>query len=155
MWPGEVIPKAGDNVTILCDWTVLINIDPEPMNFFIVDGDVVVDDSRDINVTAKAIHIRAGSLTVGSSDTRFVHKFTFQLNGGRYDSYYGVDPLLMANKLFVVTGSLALYGKTPSSISTYLTSTASKGSNTIYVGSSSDWKEGDSLALYPSFSNTD
>lgn len=124
MWPNETVPKAGDNVTINCDWTVLINVSPESMNYFIVDGDLVVDDSININITAKVFHIRAGSLNVGSSGNPYTHNFTIQINGKKHDSSYYVDPLLAGNKLFIVTGSLNLYGNKPGTLFTELTQTA-------------------------------
>lgn len=154
MWPNETVPKAGDNVTIYCDWTVLINVNPEPMGNFIVDGDLVVDDSMDINITAKSIFIRAGSLTVGSPSAPFNHSFIFQVNGNKFDNYYDVDPLISGNKLFVVTGLLNLYGKKPSTKVSYLTRTSLSGSNAIYVASSSGWAVGDALSLSPSFSSS-
>lgn len=125
------------------------------MNYFIVDGDLVVDDSIDINITAKVVHIRAGSLNVGSAGSPYTHNFTIQINGKKQDSIYYVDPLLAGNKLFIVTGSLALYGTKPGAIYTELTQTALHNSNTIYVASSNGWKVGDYLALYPSFSNAE
>lgn len=123
------------------------------MNYFIVDGDLVVDDSININITAKIVHIRAGSLTVGEPGTPFIHNFTIQINGNQLDPNYYLDPLLSGNKLFIVTGSLALYGNKPSTVYTELTQTALKRATQIYVAAQSGWKIGDSLALYPSFSN--
>jgi hypothetical protein len=61
-----VVPRAGDNVTINGNWTVKLNVDPAALNYLIIDGDVFADDTRDVNITANAIHVRAGSIIAGS-----------------------------------------------------------------------------------------
>lgn len=53
----------------------------------------------------------------------------------------------------VVTGSLNLFGKPPSTVQTFLTKTAFKGDTSVYLNSTSDWAVGDTLAISPSFSN--
>jgi hypothetical protein len=119
----------------------------------IIDGTLVADDTRNVNITANAIFIRAGNITAGSSSDAFQHQFTIQINGHKEDVGYYIDPIIAGSKYFVVTGSLNLYGKTPSTISTYLTQSAFSGSSTINVGSSTGWVVGDSIAIAPSFSN--
>jgi hypothetical protein len=81
-----------------------------------------------------------------------MHKLTFKLNGQKTSNVFTVDPMLSANKLFVVSGSLNLYGNAPSSVSTVLTQNALKGSSTLFVSDSTDWIAGDTLVLSPSFS---
>jgi hypothetical protein len=73
----------------------------------------------------------------------FTHKITFQLNGNKKDSGYVIDPFIAGNKMFVVTGSLQLYGLSPATVWTRLSSTAFAGSNSINVLSSSGWNVGD------------
>ena len=114
-------------MTIQCDWTMRININPKRIGRLIVDGDLVVDDSIDVNLTANSIWIRAGSLTVGNSTNPFTHKFDIQINGNSLSPADSIDPLVTVNKYLVVTGSLALYGAKPSSTVTYLKQTANKG----------------------------
>jgi hypothetical protein len=149
-WPNSVVPQAGDNVTVNGNWTVLLDIDPNPLNYLVVDGTLVADDSRNVNITANSIHIRAGNITAGSPGNPFLHNFTIQLNGKKTDNGFYIDPIISANKFLVVTGSLNLYGKTPGTVTTYLAQTALKGSSTIFVGSSTDWNVGDTLVLSPS-----
>jgi hypothetical protein len=54
----------------------------------------------------------------------------------------------------VVTGSVKLYGKAPTIVSTRLTASAFAGDTTMTVISSTDWAVGDTLALAPSFSSS-
>lgn len=140
-------------MTVNGNWTVLMDVDPAPAAYLIIDGTLVFDDSRNVNITADSIFIRAGNVTVGSPSAPFQHNLTIRINGLRQDSGYIVDAIVSANKFFVVTGSLNLYGIAPRTVTTCLTKTALKGSSTIYVASSTDWKVGDTIALAPSFSN--
>ena len=45
---------------------MILDVDPSPLGKLIIDGDLIADDSRDVNITAKFIHIRAGSFIAGS-----------------------------------------------------------------------------------------
>ena len=78
-----------------------------------IDGDVIADDTRDVNITAKSIHIRAGNLSAGSPSTPFLHKLTIQITNNRDATQYSIDELIGGNKFIVVTGSLNLYSKYP------------------------------------------
>lgn len=80
-WPNGTIPGPGDDVFINGNWTVLLDMDPRPANFMVIDGTLIADDSRDIRIPAKAIHIRAGNVSIGSANNPFNHKFTIELLG--------------------------------------------------------------------------
>lgn len=151
-WPNGVVPQPGDNVTLNGNWTVVLDVDPNPLNNFTIDGTLIADDSRDVTIIANFIHIRAGNFTAGSPGTPFMHNLTFQLNGQKTSPVFTVDPLLSANKLFVVSGSLNLYGNAPSSVSTHLSQSALINTTTLFVGDSTGWAAGDTLVLSPSFS---
>jgi len=151
-WPNGTLPKAGDNVTLNGNWTVVLDVDPAPLNYFVIDGTLIADDTRDVNITANSIHIRAGNITAGSLANPFFHNLVIQLNGAKTDNGFYIDPIIAGNKYMVVTGSLNLYGNAPSTVSTYLTKTAFKGDRAIYVSSSAGWALGDTLVISPSFS---
>ena len=121
------------------NWTILLDMDPYPANYMIIDGTVVADDTRDVYITAKSIHIRAGNISVGNPTNPFTHKFTIQINNTQDDPGWVIDPLIAGNKYIAVTGSLNLYGSPPSSVITGLTQTAFANSTLIYVGSSAGW----------------
>lgn len=146
------MPTAGQNVTVNGNWTLILDINPSTINFLIIDGTLIIPDDQDITITANSIFIRAGNLTAGSPSTPFTHQLKFQIIGSKADHGFFINPIIATNKFFVVTGSLNLYGVTPSTVITALTSTAVAGSSTINVASSSDWQVGDTLALGPSFS---
>ncbi len=151
-WPGGVIPQTGDNVTLNGNWTVLLDMDPNPINYFVIDGTLIADDTRDVNITANSIHVRAGNITAGSSASPFMHNFVIQINGQKTDNGFYIDPVIAGNKYMVVTGSLNLFGVAPATVSTYLTKTAFSGDRTLYVDGSKGWRVGDTLVISPSFS---
>lgn len=142
-WPNGVLPQAGDNVTLNGNWTVILDIDPAVLNYFIIDGTLVADDTRDVNITANSIFIRAGNLTAGSTGTPFIHKMTIQINGQKTDTGYTIDPIVAGNKFMVVTGILNLHGNAPGSTITTLSQPARAGATTISVSSSTGWAVGD------------
>ena len=152
MWPNGVLPQAGDNVTIDKNWTVLLDVDPAPLNYLIVDGNLFADDTRDVNLTANSIHVRLGNITAGNPTTNFYRNFVIQINGNRSDNGFYIDPIVAGNKYFVITGSLNLNGISPATVTTVLTQTAFRGDRVINVAASIDWRVGDTLVLSPSFS---
>jgi hypothetical protein len=142
-----------DNVTVNGNWTVLLDVDPAPLNYFVIDGTLIADDTRDVNITARSIFIRAGNVTAGSSTAPFMHKLTIQISNTKDDHGWYIDPLVAGNKYIVVTGSLNLFGVAPTTVTTSLTAPATKGDKVISVASSTDWAVGDVLALSPSYGN--
>lgn len=146
-----MVPPPGADVVVNGNWTVLLDVDPNALNNLTIDGTLVADDTRDVNITANFIHIRAGNFTAGSKTSPFLHKLTFQINGQKTTTTFIIDDILTANKLFAVTGSLNLFGNAPNTVSTYLTQTAAKATSTLNVGSSDGWVVGDMLVLSPSF----
>lgn len=56
--------------------------------------------------------------------------------------------------MLIVTGTLSLYGKPPTTTWSYLKSTVYKTNTTISVTNCSDWKIGDQLVIGPTFTNS-
>lgn len=150
-WPNGTVPAANENVTVNGNWTVLLDVDPAPANYLIIDGTLVADDTRDVNITARSIFIRAGNVTAGSPSAPFMHKFTIQISNTKEDHGWYIDPLVAGNKYIIVTGSLNLYGVAPTTVQTSLTQSAFAGDSMIYVAASTDWQVGDKIALSPSY----
>lgn len=107
-----------------------MDIDPAPIEFLTIDGDVIIQDV-DRNITCDSIWIRAGSLSAGNASVPFQSKLTIQINGNKNDPGYVFDDSLVGNKIFVVTGKLNLYGVAPATVSTKLTKIALKGDTSI------------------------
>jgi hypothetical protein len=69
-----------ENVTVNANWTILLDMDPNPANYMIIDGTVIAEDTRDVVITAKSIHIRAGNISAGSAQSPFTHNFLIRIN---------------------------------------------------------------------------
>jgi hypothetical protein len=84
------MPEDGDDLTIACSWTILMDMNPERIGNFIIDGDVTVANNvtEDINITADFIYIRRGSLTAGSLAAPFPRNLTIQINGNSSSPNY-------------------------------------------------------------------
>lgn len=50
-WPGERMPLPGENVTVNGNWTIIMDVDPAPCGFMQIDGEVIIEDKEDRNVT--------------------------------------------------------------------------------------------------------
>lgn len=151
-WPTGEIPAAGENVTIPGEWNLLIDMDPNPINFFEIQGDVYVDE-RDTVIMAKSIWLRSGSFRAGNSTNPFGYKLDFIINGTSSDLPWAISPTYSGNKFFLVTGKLYLYGQPVGLTRSRLTQAAQSGSTLIKVEDASTWTVGDTLAMTPSFSN--
>ena len=157
-WPNERLPMAGENVTIHGNWTMLLDINPEPLQQLVIDGDLVLDSQRNsnVNITAESIWIRAGTLKTGETTDPFNGTVTIQLNGNKEDIGFVFDRTLtgqpvQGSKQFIVNGKLHLYGEMPSTIWTRLIAFAHKGDTTIQVAEANDWQIGDVIVIGPSF----
>lgn len=144
------MPNANDNITINGNWTIIMDVDPAPISYLTINGDVLVGD-RNTAITAKGIWIRAGSLNAGNASSPFNNTLTITLNGNKDDRTFVVDPSLAPNKYMVVTGTLNLYGPAPSTVWTRLTAKAAAGATTISVASTSGWAIGDEIVIGPTF----
>lgn len=131
-----------------------MDIDPAPCEFMEIDGDVIIQNGTDRNITCNSIWIRAGSLTAGSADAPFTNNLTIQINGNKSDPGYVYDPALEGNKLFVITGQLTLYGVAPTTTSANLIAIANQGDTSITVDAVTGWNVGDEIVIAPSFFNS-
>lgn len=84
-----------------------MDMSPDPMEFFMVDGDVIIPPNlAEVNITAASIWIRAGSLKAGNSSGDFPGKIKIEITGNNGDAGYALTPDIAGNKLFVVHGRL-------------------------------------------------
>lgn len=141
-------------MTVNGNWTIIMDVDPAPCGFMQIDGDVIIEDKEDRNITCDSIWIRAGSLKAGTASQPFTNQITIQLNGLKNDPGYTFDPALQGNKIFVITGELYLYGTSPATLYTKLISSAAPGDSQISVESATGWAVGDTIVLSPSFSSS-
>ena len=157
-WPGGNLPADGDNVTIPGPWTIIMDMQPAEMEFWHIDGKVIISKALDdVTITAKSIWIRAGELETEKDPDLgyFPGTLTFKLMGEKRDMGYAFTPSLAGNKYFLNTGILKLYGQTPATTWTRLKATAHATDTSITVGSTSGWSIGDQIVIGPTYSNAD
>jgi len=152
-WPNNQVPGPNMDVHVHGNWTMLLDVDPAPAGKITIDGDLFADDTRDINITAKSIHIRAGNVTAGSASSPFLHKFTIQITNNKNATQYSIDELVGGNKFIVVTGSLNVFAKHPETTQTTLTKSAFVGNTSIEVSAVNEWNVGDEIGISPSYGN--
>ena len=127
-WPEGRLPLPGENVSIHGNWTILMDVDPAEMEFFYVDGDVIIPESNlEVTIKADSIWVRAGSIKAGNASVPHPGSITFEITGSKNDVGYVMTPDVGGTKLFVVHGALELYGRAPSTKWTKLKSSAVAG----------------------------
>ena len=153
-WPENRLPAAGENVTIEGPWTMIMDVDPAPIEYLLIEGDLAIPSNRaTANLIVDSMWIRSGSLKAGNSSTPFTGDLTIQINGNKNDPGYVFTPEVVGNKQVLVTGDLHLYGVAPSTTWTRLKSFANQGDTSITVDSVSGWNVGDQIVLGPSFNS--
>lgn len=46
------MPVDGDNITIPCEWTVMMDMNPARIAYFEINGDVIIPDTLDVTIVA-------------------------------------------------------------------------------------------------------
>lgn len=71
-WPGGYVPKDYEDVTIPGEWTILVDIQPSIMGYWLIKGDVIVPSSNSaVHFKANNIWIQTGSLQAGISTAAY------------------------------------------------------------------------------------
>ena len=151
-WPGGVVPVFNAAVSVPSAWTLIVDVDTAPLQNLTVDGDMLIY-GRDTIISAQAIWIRFGSFSAGNSTSPLEPALSFVLNGARLGANFTVASNIIANKLFVLSGRLELYGPAPAVTWTILTAQLAAGQTSMTVSSTTGWAVGDDIVIAPSFNN--
>lgn len=151
-WPGGVVPSANSSAYVPSNWTLIVDVDTSALSNLTVDGDMLVY-GRDTVITAQSIWIKNGSFSAGNSTSLLEPVLTFIINGTRTGANFTVASNITANKFFVVSGRLELYGPAPATTWTRLTAQLAANTTSMTVVSVADWAVGDDLVIAPSFAN--
>lgn len=153
------------NVTIPCDWNMIINADPSASvagtakiiaHNITVIGILTVDITiTELTLSTKSLNIHTGQFIVGTKDARFAGKFHLELMGIRVDDpLYTIDEFVdVGNKVISVIGALRLYGKAPATTAGRLTKNIAAGDFTFTVDSADGWEVGHEIVLSASGRN--
>jgi hypothetical protein len=60
-------------------------MNPLPMDYLVIDGDLFIEDTQDFNITVNNMWIKSGTVHAGSKNKPFTHNLVFQINGERRD----------------------------------------------------------------------
>lgn len=136
-WGGR-IPTAGASVRIAAGETVMLDVQPPPLERLVVDGTLLVPD-RDLTLRAGGIFVR-GTFRAGTPAQPITHRVSILLDSAGSDG----------GAFTVNAGGRLLLAGAPVTSWTKLRSTALPGSHTIAVDDTAGWKAGDRIAIAPS-----
>lgn len=72
------MPLPGDNVTVNRSWTLIMDVQPAPIDHLKVDGDVIISENLgNVKITANSIWIGNGSIKAGDESTPYPGNLTF------------------------------------------------------------------------------
>ena len=137
---------AGDFAIIQKGQTMLLDTDTEVLKILLIKGGTFIfDDEKDIHLQAEFILITGGgTFQVGTEEHPFQHKATITMHGHVRSKEL---PVFGAKGIALREGTLDLHGKHVPITWTHLASTATAGSNQIYLMKAVTWKTGDNIVL--------
>ncbi|KAJ1555133.1 Fibrocystin-L [Nowakowskiella sp. JEL0078] len=139
MFNGDIWIQSGQNVFL--DTSITINN-------LLIQGTLQLDDSQDINITAKSILILGGSLIIGSADQPFQHSVKITINGDKSDKSVALsDQIILGSKYIAVLGTLQIYGIPRNVVWTTLAETAVANSSMLVLSKSVDWNPGEKIVI--------
>ncbi len=83
-WPGGIVPRAGDNLTIPVGQRMVLDVSPPELGGITIDG-VLAFDRRDLSLTAEWILVK-GALEIGTEASPFADQARITLTGLRGSS---------------------------------------------------------------------
>ncbi len=143
-WGGR-LPQAGEDVVIPAGRTILIDLSPPPLRSVRIDGALVFDAERHIELTAGAVTLtRADSrFAAGSPSTPHPTRAVLTLSARHLPA---PDADCGTQGLCVKAGTLAFFGA-PRTAWTRLAATAARGATSITLTAAAGWRVGDRLVL--------
>lgn len=147
-WPSGKVPVDGDRVTILPEWTMILDCNTAVMSFLEVNGILQFDNTTSVRLNADMIHVRRGKILSGTQGYPLLPNITHEIViSGTFTSLaYAFDPAIeVVNKAFIITGEMQLYGAKRKSW-VHLVQNAYAGEDTIFV-ERVNWQPGDQIVL--------
>jgi hypothetical protein len=170
-WPDQEgrdinVPAAGEDATVLWEWTMILDVDTAVLRFLYVEGALVFDRRREsTSLRASSILIYPGALVkAGSVGSAYMGKATIELHGSRLSPMLplaeldvmalGTQGVSIGPKALVVLGELSLYGTPRSRPWSRLLQPVSagtsdgSGSTLLHVeGRVDDWLPGEDIVV--------
>ena len=67
-------PKENDWVSIPAEVTIILDYSPPPLGGIILEGTLIFEDLKDIELIAGSIVVRGGKLQIGTEEKPFMHR---------------------------------------------------------------------------------
>ncbi|XP_021369085.1 fibrocystin-L-like isoform X2 [Mizuhopecten yessoensis] len=145
-WGGGPLPGDGDFVIIQPGQTIYLDTTTAILKILLIQGgQVIVDDSQDLELNAEIILITDGGLLqVGTEENPFSHKMNITLHGHVRSKEL---PIYGTKVLAVREGTLDLHGKPTLITWTMLAETAAADTDSINLEKAVDWNIGDTIVI--------
>ncbi|KAL4484574.1 hypothetical protein ABPG74_019751 [Tetrahymena malaccensis] len=152
--PGVVLNSQGNSTLYIpCPWEVIVDQDITQFTQIIVEGNLRVDPTKNVNVQANGMWLRGGMFIAEGSTpgTPFTNSLTITLTGNRdQPTQFQVDSQIdVGNKVILNTGNFTLLGNPPATTATRLAASINPGDKSINVISASGWSLGDVISVAP------
>jgi plastocyanin len=141
---GAQVPQAGAAVRIPAGKSVLLDVSPPPLAGITLDGQLIFDASKDLNLSADWIMVHGGGkLQIGTAQQPYLRRAAITLTGKA-----GEDVMGMGTKFVgaMMGGKIEIYGEDRVSW-TQLAATASAGAGQITLKEAVDWRAGETLVI--------
>ncbi len=139
------MPAAGEPVLIPVGAQVILDVDPPPLAGLTIEGELLFDDKRDVQLSVDWIFLR-GSLRAGSAESPFTHQAVITFKA---DDPEETINTMGTRGLMVMGGRLHLFGTAPDVVWTTLGGHAEAGAETLQLAASVNWSTGDEIVIAP------
>ena len=162
-WANQEPPVDDDLVQLPSGQSVLLDVDTPRLLGLIVEGVLVWDDTRDLEMKATYIWVKGGTFEIGTEDKPFMHRATITLYGNKYEAIrlpvVGAKCLAVSNTQFTIRasgdgaseegniGTLDIHGAPRLKVWTRLQGTVYPGATVIVVQDDVDWKPGEEIMI--------
>ncbi|KAL4508253.1 hypothetical protein ABPG72_003557 [Tetrahymena utriculariae] len=151
---GDIVNVVGATTLVIpCPWEVLVDQDLTQFSQIIVQGNLRIDPSQSINVSANGIWLKGGLFIAEGTTpgTPYTKKLTITLIGNRdqQTQFLVDDTISVGNKVILNTGNFTLLGNPPTSTVARLAKPLNPGATTITVSDATGWQIGDRIAIAP------
>jgi hypothetical protein len=112
-WPTGTVPVEGDDVHIEPAWNMVFDMNPSPIYKLIrVNGNLTFSQSKDTQLRAKHIFIRAGELNIGTKELPMQRNARITLYGNKsFESIVYDNAIEAGNKLIANVNSMKMFGR--------------------------------------------
>ena len=158
-WPSGSVPSFGEDVIINSSWIMYLDISPPQLGKLFIFGQLIFNDTQDINLTAAIILIQGNNahLIIGTSISPFQHRAVITLVGNRNSDEISLSRNInLGSKALGIFGNVSIFGEPNIRTFAKLNESVNSGSFRISLDTDAlNWSVGDSIAIAASGYNAD